>query len=418
MTMVSGASLEDFFNSPASQTTSKRSTIPIAATSAAPRVTWSEDFQELFRAADAEPTDDAEIGDRLLQPSTPIRLETLEPPGDRPLPSLFTPSTPTTTNRLRALTNQLLCDSKPTLLSPIKEERCNINSISPTGSTTEEATRDSYGTDESISGGEIASKVAIDEAVIEKVIGAIPPTEFPRFNELKKYIRKRIWHFALPRARMIKLTKTPNAADIYSTAPVPAILHANRESRALALRYYRLAFAPEGGIAKTYFDFSRDYLYTRCSGCFGSNCKHKQVLTDDHANVKYCAWEGPMSFNPFRKIFKYFPNLRGLVLLRGVSTISRPGLICTADKCHPVAKHLWWFVDDIGWDGTPFEWAPPDAKPGTSALTRFARDTMLKSNPQTMEAQRLNFVMRCTLAGTVDDGVRSTNGRTLWFVCS
>jgi hypothetical protein len=416
--MVSGASLEDFFNNPVPQTSSKRSTTPIPTAPATPRVNWSEDFQELLREADAELTDDAEIGGRLLLPSTPLRLQPLEPLGDRPLPLIFTPSTPTTANRLRAVTNQLLCHSKPTLLSPIKEERYNINDISATGSTTEEATSDTYVTDESISEGEIASKVAIDGAVIERVIGAIPPTKFPRFNELKKHIRKRIWYFALPRARMIMLTKTPNAADIYSTAPVPAILQANREARALALRHYRLAFAPEGGVAKTYFDFSRDYLYTRCSGCFGSNCKHKQVLTDDHANVKYCAWEGPMSFNPFRKIFKYFPNLRGLVLLRGASTISRPGLICTADKCHHVAKHLWWFVDDIGWDGTPFEWAPPDAKPGTSALTHFARDTMLKANPQTTEAHCLNFVMRCTLAGTVDDGVRSTNGRTLWFVCS
>lgn len=57
--------------------------------------------------------------------------------------------------------------------------------------------------------------------------------------------------------------------NLYSGASIPNLLHVCRESREVALKWYKLSFGKRKTI---YFDWSNDYLYAQCSECRGRLC--------------------------------------------------------------------------------------------------------------------------------------------------
>jgi hypothetical protein len=66
---------------------------------------------------------------------------------------------------------------------------------------------------------------------------------FPQFRKFDKIIRKMIFGLARPGSRFIKLSVCASTRSIYSTASVPSLLHACKESRELALSWYKLSFS-------------------------------------------------------------------------------------------------------------------------------------------------------------------------------
>ncbi|RYP41227.1 hypothetical protein DL769_011601 [Monosporascus sp. CRB-8-3] len=103
------------------------------------------------------------------------------------------------------------------------------------------------------------------------------PREFPRFSRLPAELRLKIWAENLPGARivMIRCSKTSSptpssacqshgddaALRFTSSAPIPANLHACRESRWEAMRRYRLLFGTRGEPGRIFFDPTSDILY-------------------------------------------------------------------------------------------------------------------------------------------------------------
>lgn len=231
---------------------------------------------------------------------------------------------------------------------------------------------------------QISAKVGEDPAV-----EAHPPATF---HSLSEDVRKTIWTHALPGPRIIELTILRK--NIVSRARVPTLLHTCRESRAVALKHYTLAFGHNASPPKVYFDFRYDWIYTRCPGCLGANCSHKSMLTGDHSRLRHLVYEGPISFNPFTKILRFFPDIRGVILIRGKSKGYRDEI----DSEEFV--HL-----EEG-----FEWA------GDKEPIELAKEAWKDIN-STQEKLKLKRVWRCTLPNLVDDGKRREAGKGLWTCC-
>ncbi|KAK0128798.1 hypothetical protein ONS95_000748 [Cadophora gregata] len=117
------------------------------------------------------------------------------------------------------------------------------------------------------------------------------------FSDLPIELRLICYEVARPEARVFKLSLSkhhkPNdwSACWYSGAMVPNLLHVCKESRDLALKWYKASFGPKhqrytstrGGlpIPSFYFDCSRDYLYAQCSKCNGSGCDSSELSMCD-----------------------------------------------------------------------------------------------------------------------------------------
>jgi hypothetical protein len=98
------------------------------------------------------------------------------------------------------------------------------------------------------------------------------PTTFHDFQNLPPELRLRIWTLSLPPPRLVPLTYSPIAQSPYkfdwdgctSTAPIPAILHINSESRAYATggrNGYALSINLIHTPPKIWFNYSTDVLY-------------------------------------------------------------------------------------------------------------------------------------------------------------
>ncbi|KAH8786804.1 hypothetical protein F5882DRAFT_495962 [Hyaloscypha sp. PMI_1271] len=104
-------------------------------------------------------------------------------------------------------------------------------------------------------------------SIMIKRMKFIPAYEFMLFPKLAPELRGMIWHFAANYQRTI----TIRGADPYVEANqmvakhnahiVPGILHANRESREIALKHYQIHFGPQFGGRHIFFNYDVDGLY-------------------------------------------------------------------------------------------------------------------------------------------------------------
>ena len=114
-------------------------------------------------------------------------------------------------------------------------------------------------------------------------------------------------------------------------AAIPSLLHTCNQSRELALRSYRPFPAKN---PRTYIDFARDGVYTKCSGCEGDglhsqqHCLHNYLTYNILLHIERMAitrlvFEGPLEEFPWLKIASYFPNVKELYMIQGQTPSSR-----------------------------------------------------------------------------------------------
>jgi 2EXR family len=209
-------------------------------------------------------------------------------------------------------------------------------------------------------------------------------------------LRKYIWTLALQQPRLIELTKS-STYSVQSHAAVPALLHTCRESRAIAKKHYALAFATHETSPKVYFDFQQDWIYTRCSGCLGTGCTHKLMLTEDHKKLKRLIFEGPMTYNPFPKIVRFYPAVEKLIIISGKSSTRRGEI--NKDNIYFVRKVLEW---DCNRD-----------------LLALAEKAWMDLEPSGGKPMALSRIWQATLPDVVDGVKRSSDPKKgLWTCCS
>jgi len=128
---------------------------------------------------------------------------------------------------------------------------------------------------------------------------------FGAFSRLPPELRLIIWEYARPDPRIVRLLKSKHSSALYSKTPIPGILHATRESRAIALKWYQLCFPmryPRLSLAdwmrpnkidfvkpRTYFDFTNDVLYIGCESCYSvycEACKENILFLQDKIKVQ------------------------------------------------------------------------------------------------------------------------------------
>jgi len=110
---------------------------------------------------------------------------------------------------------------------------------------------------------------------------------FTLFGDLPPELQLLIWEAARPAPRFIILQGRPqnpsrsrwDDQDIYSNAKVPALLHTCRNSRRIALKWYRLSFGNPTFPPRVYFDWEEDCLHARCRNCPTINeCKYIHLV--------------------------------------------------------------------------------------------------------------------------------------------
>jgi hypothetical protein len=149
---------------------------------------------------------------------------------------------------------------------------------------------------------EAASEAAEERRLAreEAALSATKPTTFPQFSRLPAELRQQIWEEALPSSRVLMLQlpgssgRMPSVAECLSpvlvlrspfavsqlsqkkgapcrsrsngvnvwtcSAKIPVALHVNSESRAVALRHYRLGLAPGNSQPRIYVNLKRDVI--------------------------------------------------------------------------------------------------------------------------------------------------------------
>ena len=222
--------------------------------------------------------------------------------------------------------------------------------------------------------------------------------KFTLFAKLPDKLRKKIWQHARPERRIIQLCESLPAKSIFSTAPVPTLLHVCRESRTLAQTWYELSFSSlEFRVPKVYFDFTRDGIYTRCGGCLGSNCAHKMTWTKDHERVKLLAFEAPMSFKPFRKIARQYPGVEELILVKGKNMV-------------PYGQIPW---EDFEKVDERFSWQDYE----NGLVVQYMR-LLKEKEPLLAKDSRLRKIQRMTLRGVIEITDPSpSSGKGMWTCC-
>jgi hypothetical protein len=99
-----------------------------------------------------------------------------------------------------------------------------------------------------------------------QTLGKETQKSFAFFPQLPSEFRRMIWTFARPAPRVLKLFEKRVGIEtvVYSTAKVPALLHACQESRRIAKEWYELSFPRifRGlQFPYIYIDYSSDFIY-------------------------------------------------------------------------------------------------------------------------------------------------------------
>jgi hypothetical protein len=142
---------------------------------------------------------------------------------------------------------------------------------------------------------------------------------FGAFSRLPPELRLMIWESARPDPRIVRLLKSKYSSTLYSETPIPGMLHATRESRTIAPKWYQLGFPmryvrlsladwtrpDKMDLIKpnTYFDFTNDVLYIGCESCYSvycEACRENIHLLQDKSKV-----ERIILHNNIPVVFKY-----------------------------------------------------------------------------------------------------------------
>ncbi|RDL37337.1 uncharacterized protein BP5553_04770 [Venustampulla echinocandica] len=155
--------------------------------------------------------------------------------------------------------------------------------------------------------------------------------DFSYFPKLPAELRLMIWKFARPEGRIIRIkprskrhlrlkhTSPLEMRALYSTAKVPAMLHACLESRVVAQKWYKLSFGTTlYGEPQTYFDYEQDEVLVSCSKGNSGQCDGTAITwlmrwSELALNRLFLAGEVSQSFMTWQ--FNSFTGITDLVLI-------------------------------------------------------------------------------------------------------
>ncbi|KAK0124546.1 hypothetical protein ONS95_009494 [Cadophora gregata] len=155
---------------------------------------------------------------------------------------------------------------------------------------------------------------------------------FHFFSRLPPELRNRIWKYALPAGRLVRIFYTEihypsgtysnddlGLTTFTSNAPIPAMLHACAESRQVASKVYKLRLGTAQSPATIYLDLSVDTLY------FGSFTDKKRIFIartlvntfaeEDFQQIRHIAVQ-------YKTFWRYFcNNMHGIADFVGIKTL-------------------------------------------------------------------------------------------------
>jgi hypothetical protein len=193
----------------------------------------------------------------------------------------------------------------------------------------------------------LAGKLTASDSTTSSSLGVPQPNqdgEFIRFPKLPAELRQEIWTLSLPGPRDILIhldpqdMRTMDVSDIKEdehtyyrakayAGPVPAHLHINQESRAVAKIYYGLGFEDQTRGRPIYVDFKVDTIcfsnYEAVYAFYGRNLTKRwknteqdlEYMKKEEAKIQSLIFMGQPSIDFYlvRKVLRRFSNLDKLV---------------------------------------------------------------------------------------------------------
>lgn len=162
--------------------------------------------------------------------------------------------------------------------------------------------------------------------------------EFPKFSEFPLELRNWVWELASFQKRMFELHYDTIDQKFMTLRPPPALLHTNRESREVALRFYFLSFGTDKQLPKIYFNPVCDTIYLSSRQYIdevAAIAKHFSIQSPSlpyQHQIQSIAlgtkfWEDARYNLPFRlssalgditRFRSAFPHLRKVILVKGL----------------------------------------------------------------------------------------------------
>lgn len=155
---------------------------------------------------------------------------------------------------------------------------------------------------------------------------------FHLFPKLPPELRTRIWEYALPPGRLVRIFYTEiyypsgtysdedlGQTTFTSNTPAPALLHACAESRIVALRVYKLCLGTAQSPAAIYLDLSVDTLYfgrfADKERIFNARTLVNTFAEEDFQNIRHIA----VHYDTF---WRYFcNNMYGIADFVGIKSL-------------------------------------------------------------------------------------------------
>jgi hypothetical protein len=124
----------------------------------------------------------------------------------------------------------------------------------------------------------------------------------------------------------VRILKSKYYPAVFSKAPVPSMLHACRESRATAMKWYKLRFRTLVDLKeiinvrfrapRTYFDLENDILYAGCKICCQLHCHECRPLHGHARKVqKILVHCEDNSKSPFLELCMFFRAAKEVMIL-------------------------------------------------------------------------------------------------------
>ncbi|KAK3378335.1 hypothetical protein B0H63DRAFT_525572 [Podospora didyma] len=193
---------------------------------------------------------------------------------------------------------------------------------------------------------ELRIRHAADEAERSRKSGVekTTPTTFPQFGRLPAELRQQIWAEALPGPRVLMLRvpgssccsvvttarqalrcRTRGRSNVWACDAKPPVgLGVNNESRAVALRHYRLGLAPGQTQPRIYVDFRRDVIGLPTETMESTVGRNLWRLTRDIREIRHLALSTPYATPSSLLETSRLPETGGLDSIEDVALVKSP----------------------------------------------------------------------------------------------
>jgi hypothetical protein len=214
---------------------------------------------------------------------------------------------------------------------------------------------------------------------------------FTLFRKLPVELRRMIWRRCLPDSRIVEIMWDEMTGFCRSPCPLPIALSVNKESREVALGFYKLCFGISDTPAKVYFDMKVDQLYLGIGNIVATSGNHLfEILSilpkEELAHIKHLIFDEDIVQGwgslPAKDIQLVVNNLQSITMIKNESRSM--DCILNLVNSNPVELDLWRFDED----GRSQSWSCDIYEEGEEPTWAFEEESMTSGLEQMVNERK------------------------------